>query len=581
MRVLKILASVGVTAWFYVSTILPYSQKNTTADLTPHSSKLFSYMYGIRDDSFCLAETCVDYWNDGKREITFASRATKRVSMLSGADGRVIWNVPIEGESQSMAAYDTDGDGTFEIFYSTSDPGKLHLLEPFTGKLLRSLELGDIKLGNSPLIIDGDGKLDAYFGTRGKYLVRMNVADFSMVRRRPHWVQCGSYTSAIDVEKTGRWALFTGSGDDRIAKGVMHRYDPVTLESIWTYPTNDNASSASAVLIDLDGDGRVDVLKSVDNLGKDDAHDAVYAFTTDGRVLWRVNGFSGEDSPNVADLDGDGTLEIVGMTFGGEVYCLDAKGRVKWRRDLRPEFDNSAHAYMAPILCDLNGERQLEVLAITNGGYFDEKSSKGHDGNGVLFALNSKGDILDRFDLGRRRYYNSAYVCNVDQDPYLELVLAGSGGLDVIKTEGIGPNTEHFQRRRTYQRLEVLPWAYEDSYFIYRGKKEGVRNLTDNLILDRKGDAYKSSGKFTTELLTLPPKCHFDRLQYAADLPEGTRLEVNILDQNAKAILKKAPKDTRLEIRQPVVLEFVLSTANRQYTPKLDSYVLSFDRDRR
>ncbi|MGH2360870.1 MAG: hypothetical protein ACRDGM_10075, partial [bacterium] len=145
MRVLKILASVVLAAWFYVSTILPYPERNTTADLTPHSSKLFRYMYGIRDDSFCLAETCVDYWNDGRREITFASRATKRVSMLSGADGRVIWNVPIEGENQSMAAYDTDGDGTFEIFYSTSDPGKLHLLEPLTGRLLRSLEPGDIK----------------------------------------------------------------------------------------------------------------------------------------------------------------------------------------------------------------------------------------------------------------------------------------------------------------------------------------------------------------------------------------------------------------------------------------------------
>ncbi|MEO2046892.1 MAG: hypothetical protein ABGX16_10000 [Pirellulales bacterium] len=74
---------------------------------------------------------------------------------------------------------------------------------------------------------------------------------------------------------------------------------------------------------DLNDDGTYEIIKSVDNHAKDDAHDAVYAFETDGELLWKVAGFSSEDSPNVADLSEDGQVEIVGMTFGSEVNCLD------------------------------------------------------------------------------------------------------------------------------------------------------------------------------------------------------------------------------------------------------------------
>ena len=233
--------------------------------------------------------------------------------------------------------------------------------------------------------------------------------------RRPSWIQCGCHTTAMEVDGVGNWDLFAGTGDDTRAKGAIHRYDPKTLQSVWSFRTDDNASSADPVLADIDGDGQVEIIKSVDNYAGDDAHDAVYAFDTDGSLLWKVEGLSGEDSPNVADLDGDGSVEIVGMTFGSEVYCLDAEGRFKWRKDLRPDFDDKVHAYLAPILCDLDGKPGLEILALTNGGYFDEPI---RGKNAVLFALSPSGEILDRFDVGGPRYWGKAYCCNIDDDPY-------------------------------------------------------------------------------------------------------------------------------------------------------------------
>ena len=542
----------------------------------PQPTKLFRYQYGIRETDFTLVQSCVDFDNDGQRELVYGSRTNQACSLIRASDGEALWTTPLPGHCQSISAHDLDGDGRYEILFLTSNPGRLYVLDHL-GRILKHWDAGDAKVGNTPIIIDvdNDGVLDGYLGTRSKFLVRLDMSDLSLVARRQGWVQCGCHTTAMDVDADGRWDLFAGVGDGSRAKGAIHRYDPVTLQSVWSFDTNDNASSADAVLADIDGDGQVEIVKSVDNYAGDDAHDAVYAFETDGTLLWKVDGLSGEDSPNVADLDGDGSVEIVGMTFGSEVYCLDAQGNFKWRKDLRPELTDKAHAYMTPILCDIDGDSRLEILAMTNAGYTRGSAPLQ---NAKLFALSPSGEILDTLDVGGSRYWGKAFCCNVDDDPYLELVVSGSGGLDVIETRGFGPNTEHFQRRRDYRRLSVLPWAYEDTYFIYRGKKKGLRNRTDDLMLEETNGRFRESGSFLTELLTLPPSGFFNRLRYKAETPPGTKLTVNILDESGRVLKQQLAPDAELLLNQPVRLEFIFSTTDPTASPRLDSYSISFSR---
>lgn len=546
-------------------------------------SALFRWQYHKPDFSFCNSPVCVDFDGDGQRELLFASRKTGQLQMLNAVDGTVIWSRKIAGDQQSIMAYDLDSDGRFEILYSVSGPGRLYVLDA-SGNVLRHWDSGDSKLGNSAVIVDadGDGQLEGFFGSRTRYLLRLNMADLTLADRRVGWVQCGCQTTAMDVDQDGRWDLFAGSGDDTSGKGELHRYDPLTLKTVWSYKTNDNASSADAVLADIDGDGQVEIIKSVDNYAGDDAHDAIYAFETNGTLLWKSPGLSGEDSPNVADLDGDGEIEIVGMTFGCEVYCLDAKGQIEWQKDLRPELaDHDAHAYLTPILCDIDGDSELEILALTNGGYFDatgKPSRNRKSANGIVFALSAKGEILDRFDVGGPRYWGGAFVCNIDYDPALELVVAGSGGLDVIETRGRGPNAEHFQRRRNYQRLNVVPWAYKDSYFIGRGDKHSVVNLTDNLVLAKTDDGYRLAGTFTTELLTLSPGMRFNHIAYKSRTPKGTSIRLTVLDTTENPVLTNVKSGDLLNLTQPVKLHFQFSTTDFEKTPILDSYRLRFDR---
>ncbi|MCP4171801.1 MAG: hypothetical protein GY758_13615 [Fuerstiella sp.] len=541
----------------------------------PNPTKLFRCQYGIREDAFTLVQSCVDFDNDGVRELVYGSRTNQTCSLIRAADGKALWTTPLAGLCQSISAHDLDGDGRYEILFLTSNPGRLYVLD-HAGRVLKHWDADDAKVGNTPVIIDADhdGILDGYLGTRSKYLVRLNMNDVSLIARRPDWVQCGCHTTAMDVDGDGRWDLFAGAGDDNRAKGVMHRFDPLTLETVWSHETNDNASSADPVLVDIDGDGQVEIVKSVDNYGRDDAHDGVYAFETDGTLLWKVDGLSGEDSPNVADLDGDGSVEIVGMTFGSEVYCLDAQGKLKWRKDLRPQLTDKAHAYMAPILCDLDGKPGLEILAMTNAGY----TQKGTDPllNAQLFALSPTGEILDVLDMGGSRYWGKGFCCNVDDDPHLELVVSGSGGLDVIETRGLGPNTEHFQRRRDYRRLSVLPWAYEDTYFIHRGEKKGVVNGTDDLILEKTDGRFRKTGSFTTELLTPPPAGFFNRLRYKAHTPPGTKITVDIVDESGQVLKQDTASEVKLHLGEGVRLRFIFTTTAPAASPRLDAYSLSF-----
>ena len=171
----------------------------------PETGKLFRHQYRISDPSFCSTEVCLDLDNDGRREISFASRSTKNLQMLNASDGRIIWSANIGRDSQSTCAYDLDEDGNFEIIYTTSSPGGMYVLDK-SGMVLKLWNCDDWKLGNSPVIIDGDadGILDGYFGSRSKYLFRLNMQALAPIRQRDGWIQCGCHTSAMDVDQDGR-----------------------------------------------------------------------------------------------------------------------------------------------------------------------------------------------------------------------------------------------------------------------------------------------------------------------------------------------------------------------------------------
>jgi len=85
---------------------------------------------------------------------------------------------------------------------------------------------------------------------------------------------------------------------------------------------------ASPALADLDGDGKVEVIQG-DKSGTVNVFDA---FT--GGLVWKRSVEGECASPAIGDVDGDGAPEIVMATGAGKLYALDGAGEIVWKFDV-------------------------------------------------------------------------------------------------------------------------------------------------------------------------------------------------------------------------------------------------------
>ena len=71
----------------------------------PTESKLFRYQYGVREAMFTLVQSCVDFDNDGQRELVYGSRTHQMCHLLCASNGSVRWSRSLPGACQSISAH--------------------------------------------------------------------------------------------------------------------------------------------------------------------------------------------------------------------------------------------------------------------------------------------------------------------------------------------------------------------------------------------------------------------------------------------------------------------------------------------
>ena len=138
-------------------------------------------------------------------------------------------------------------------------------------------------------------------------------------------------------------------------------------------------------------------------------------------------------APAVADLDGDGKVEVVIAAFDGSVYVFDADAKVRTGFPVSiPAMDNSKVTdkdniiddgiFAAPSLADLNGDKKLDIIVGAMDGklYVWQQDGKPLDGFPVMLQDpkgNSSGTKL------RGRIVSSPAVGDVDGDQVPDIVL--------------------------------------------------------------------------------------------------------------------------------------------------------------
>ena len=134
---------------------------------------------------------------------------------------------------------------------------------------------------------------------------------------------------------------------------------------------------------------------------------------------------SAQPNPVVADLDGDGRLEILYASYDGRVHAfwLDKTEHANWPFEV---YDANLGYYQfagEPVVADLDNDGRAEVL-------FTSWPQKGSNRTGKLYIVDHNGDAVFAVDLPEAYGspdWNGAMpaptLANIDQDADLEVVI--------------------------------------------------------------------------------------------------------------------------------------------------------------
>ncbi len=134
-------------------------------------------------------------------------------------------------------------------------------------------------------------------------------------------------------------------------------------------------------------------------------------------------------NPVVVDLDGDGKKEILSSSYDGKVHCywLDKSEKGSWPFSVYDPAEGTIRFASEPAVADLDGDGVLEVIFTSWPQYYSNKG-------GHLFILSSQGNLLhkvtlpygDNGDVGNL-YYDGCLAAptigDADGDGQVEIVL--------------------------------------------------------------------------------------------------------------------------------------------------------------
>ena len=286
-----------------------------------------------------------DLTGDGTKEIIITTYYSVRVYNLSGL---LLPGFPLftYAGNTPPAIGDVDGDGQKEIVFATlNGPTKLYMVKP-NGTVMPGWPRNINPLLGSNFVaysypalgdLDGDGKLECVIGSNDGqvYALRYDGSNQPGWPRATKPVQVNS-PAIGDIDGDGLPEVIAGN-DKFLENGAYTNYlfawhaDGTPLPN-WPIKYDKQITMSSfgfgaPALVDLDQDGRADVIVSSDTTYNSSF--AVNAYKSDGTKVAGFpkptmdNGAFSTNSVAVADFDNDGLLEVAWMDFNNQLYMWD------------------------------------------------------------------------------------------------------------------------------------------------------------------------------------------------------------------------------------------------------------------
>lgn len=272
------------------------------------------------------APVLADINNDGELEIIFCGRGKASASISAGIHAWNLQGEETEGfpfELPSTPAFtptlaDIDNDGSLEIFASTTSA--LYCIS-HTGELLYMVESNDSYKYSyqSPLVVDFEGNgiwslVGACHGDNPNHYVR-DALSGEYQAGWPKPVSYWTYSAPTVVKNGDECAIFMGvSGEGN----VFYQYD-IEGNVAPGFPLNLTSGVEGFITVaDIDGDDENEIITDFNLMDGSDGF--IRAWEMDGTEVTegfplRPQGLTYMNGANFGDIDGDGMLEIVTLTY--------------------------------------------------------------------------------------------------------------------------------------------------------------------------------------------------------------------------------------------------------------------------
>jgi len=512
-----------------------------------------------------------DLDSDGTMEIIGAAYA---LFALNGEDGTEQWRADPPGGRvwPGVVVADVDGDSDLEVV-TAHGGGYLHVFD-HAGNLAWSRQptAGELR-GLSAYDLDGDGSLEIV--VTGAVYEKVNTwvyeHDGALRAGWPQLADDSGYAYGVfndnaavgDLDGDGvgeivvpsdvHYICAYESDGNQISAHAMYGGKAWGAVGVWESPDTElrgwghcsgaraeryrtNFAHGPAVIADVDGDGVAEVVVTGNVYDCAVGHppgkyNGLYIFNAD-RSRFNAGGYdwrnppvdtgpplsedweeieNNQPNPAVADLDGDGEMEVIYSSYDGRVHAfwLDKTEHGNWPYSVYDAGEGFYRFASEPVVADLNGDGQAEVI-------FASWVEKGTGHTGKLHILDHLGNPLHETDLPPAfggPDWNGALaaptVADIDDDADLEVVLntahSGLVAYDLPSTEQArvlwGTGRGNYQR--TGSRLQgTLQGSFKSVHPLLPGPGEG---LSYTIVLRNPGPVLY--GARVTD--TLPAEIHY------------------------------------------------------------------------
>lgn len=303
--------------------------------------------------------------------------------------GKPAWKSELGGECvASVGIGELDGDESPEIVAGLQD-GNVIALDAGGTERWRYKMSGRISNYRCPALadLDGDGRCEVILTDDQGYVVCLSNAGKRKWRFRidPYYA---SPVAVADIDLDGEMEIVYGTERDRVvcltAGGRLK----------WIRGIEGKFGRTAPTLGDVNGDGYLDVVVTM-SFNTPEAKIYVLSGPT-GEVLWGSPIVMWAYASNtIADLDRDGSPEIICCGRGRRIHVFNADGTLRWKRLME-----TGGFYKEAAVADLDGDGVYEILnGSRRGPGFEILSDKGTHlgtfGEGVCHVTPLVGDLDD------------------------------------------------------------------------------------------------------------------------------------------------------------------------------------------